>query len=277
MAEYQDLLRVKVLSALDRNELSKEFADWLMDVSDGLTGAAGPTGPTGPTGSTGAMGSAGATGLTGETGETGEIGPTGETGATGLTGATGNDGATGLRGQDGFPFSESDNCPDDYPIPPPFDNKYPAAYGGFYAATDTDGSVTATTLGQAYDLGVSTIAAKSNNVGVEVVAGGGIRNTSGRARWFRYECGGGSHIWATNARFFDLGCRVRESDDATYGSFIYGVHGYVFASASITPLSWVCYVFVGINETVFPAIIRTNSTSVTVSWRLGNAQMESID
>ena len=55
MAEYQDLLRVKVLSALDRNELSKEFADWLMEVSDGLTGAAGPTGPTGAQGDKGGL------------------------------------------------------------------------------------------------------------------------------------------------------------------------------------------------------------------------------
>lgn len=149
-------------------------------------------------------------------------------------------------------------------------------YGGFYVTTSVDGSVTLTDIDVAYNLGVDTVAAKPGTVGVEVVAGGGLRNVSGSAGWFLYMGGGASDMWGSALRRVDLGCRVRESDDTTYKAFVMGENIELRTVTRVAQPSWVCFVYLDVNETVFPAIRRTSGGTMTVTWRGGAAAMERI-
>lgn len=155
-------------------------------------------------------------------------------------------------------------------------SSFTPVYGGFYVTTDVDGTVTLTDIDVAYNLGVDTVAAKPGTTGLTVVTGGGLKNTSGSAGTFIYMGGGASDMWGNALRRVDLGCRVRESDDTTYKAFVLGENVELRTSTRIAQPSWVCFVEVGVNETVFPAIRRTSGGTMTVTWRGGAAAMERI-
>lgn len=148
-------------------------------------------------------------------------------------------------------------------------------YGGFYVTTDVDGTVTLTDIDVAYDLGVDTVAAKPGTTGLTVVAGGGLKNTSGEAGKFIYMGGGASDMWGSAVRRVDLGCNVYDSL-GVFKEFVLAENIESRTSSRIAQPSWVCFPDVGVNEAVFPAIRRTNSTAITVTWRGGAAAMERI-
>lgn len=150
-------------------------------------------------------------------------------------------------------------------------------YGGWYQSDDTTPTTATTDIDTDYTLASGVITAKDGTTGLTVVAGGGLRNTSGSTGIFLFQSSGGT-MYTTAARWFDLGCRVRQTDDTTFDAMIVGDHEQISTTGSVLSgkKTWECIVTLQPNETVFRAIRRTDSSNVTVSTLGGSATMERI-
>ena len=144
-------------------------------------------------------------------------------------------------------------------------NGFTPVYGGWYfSGTPSIANTTVTTIGTDYTIATNTIAAKANNTGVTIIAGGGIKNSSGSAGYFEYTFNF-SNMWSNDTgQTFNFGCRVREIDDITLGAINIGISSFAFTANEPLSVSFTCYVYLEDGETVFGCARRLNGSGTTL-------------
>jgi len=148
-------------------------------------------------------------------------------------------------------------------------------FGGCYTdAVGNYGDTATTNLNQIYNLTCGTVASYEQMQGIETVALGGLKNTSGVTRKFKWEADLYIAQTAATGMDYEFGCRILESDNVTYRE-----HGDIIPmtindTARAPTISAI--ITLGPDETVFPRVERTSGSARTIRTR-ANISIESID
>lgn len=143
-------------------------------------------------------------------------------------------------------------------------SSFTPVYGGYRNAGASVASNTITAGNNIpTNITVATLAAKASS-GITLVAGGGLRNTSGETGVF--ECTFDfAYVYSNNSgASFDFGWRVRETDDVTYGSLVIGSNGTTYTGANPISPSFTSIVTLAPNETAFAGFQNQTGGATTI-------------